>query len=93
MNQKLWGSLSLDEIANAKAKAPNKFKNNDKYGNQMTFDARQWDDGGISLSVSYKDEAEQWQRINIGRIMVSKDQGQPAQQQQSTNSGGADLPF
>lgn len=73
-NKKLWGSLSLDGIKTAKEKAPKRFKNHEQYGNQMTFDAKQWDDGGITLSVSYQDESGNWQRINVGNIRISKDQ-------------------
>lgn len=97
--KKLWGSLSLDKIKEAKQKAPQRFKDSDKYGNQMTFDARQWDDGGISISVSYKDDSEQWQRIPIGNVRLSKDQdgggasatNTPYEKKES--SGGGDFPF
>lgn len=73
-DKKIWGSLSLDKIKEAKAKAPKKFTQSDTYGSQLVFDAKQWDDGGITLSVSYKDESDQWQRIAIGNIRLSKDQ-------------------
>ena len=73
-DKKLWGSLSLDNIKKAKQNAPKKFKNSEQYGAQMTFDAKQWDDGGISLSVSYQDANGEWHRINVGSIRISKDQ-------------------
>lgn len=94
LGKKLWGSINLDNIKEAKEKAPKKFKNND-YGNQMTFDARQWEDGGISLSVSYQDANGEWQRINIGNVRISNDQGQaaPAQQAAPAPSNDTDLPF
>lgn len=77
-DKKLWGSLSLDKIKEIKAKAPKRFKSSDQYGMQMTFDAKQWDDGGLSLSVSYQDESGEWQRIPVGNIRISKDQGESA---------------
>ena len=97
LNKKLWGSLSLDKIGEAKQKAPKRFKNSEQYGSQMTFDARQWDDGGISISVSYQDEKGEWQRIPIGNVRISKDQGEakntPFQPAASTGGGGSDMPF
>ena len=71
---KLWGSLQLDKIKEAAQLAPKKFKKSEQYGNQMTFDAKQWDDGGISLSVSYQKADGNWERINIGNIRISNDQ-------------------
>ena len=68
---KIWGSLSLDGIAKAKTSTPARFKNSEKYGNQMTFDAKMWDDGNITLSVWNKDTQE---RTYIGSVRISKDQ-------------------
>lgn len=96
-NKKLWGSLSLDGIKDAKGKSPKRFKNSDQYGQQMTFDAKQWEDGGISLSVSYQDESEQWQRIHVGNIRISKDQGEstntPFQATEKKAEASGDFPF
>lgn len=97
VGKKIWGSLSLDKIKEVKQKAPKRFKNSEQYGNQMTFDARQWDDGGISLSASYQDESGEWQRITLGNIRLSKDQGDantsntPYQKAADTDNG--DFPF
>ena len=88
---KLWGSLSLDGIAKAKKEQPNRFKNSEKYGNQMTFDAKMWDDGNTTLSVWNKDTEE---RIYIGTVRISKDQSDykaPATAEAAV--GDSDLPF
>ena len=77
-NKKLWGSLSLDGITQAKGQVPKRFKQSDKYGKQMTFDARAWEDGNITLSIW---DAEKQERIYIGTIRLSNDQsggGSPA---------------
>ena len=87
---KLWGSLSLDGIAKAKKSVPARFKNSEKYGNQMTFDARMWDDGNITLSVWNKDTQE---RTFIGTVRISNDQSDYKAPEAVAEEADNDLPF
>lgn len=74
-DKKLWASLSLDVLKEVITKFPHKVKNSEKFGKQVTLQAKQWDDGTISLSWW---DAESGERFNIGRVMISKDQNNSA---------------
>lgn len=68
---KYWASLSIDGIKKALKETPSKAKKSDTYGEQLSVDVKFWDDGGASLSIWNKEKEE---RINIGKVMVSKNQ-------------------
>lgn len=94
-NDKYWGSLQLDEIGKAIKQVPNKFKNHEKYGKQLTIDAKIWDDGNITLSVYKADTKE---RFVVGTLRPSKafeadGHTKALKNQASTEAQFGDLPF
>ena len=86
---KYWGSLSLDNIGKAVKQVPAKFKDDPKYGKQLTVDAALWEDGNISLSVWDKESKE---TIKIGNLRLSQFQD-GGEQSTKTTSEENDLPF
>ena len=70
VKKKLFGSLNITGIKEALQKAPEK-KDEYKGDDQLKVNAVEWEDGGISISLSYKDAADQWQRISLGNLRVS----------------------
>lgn len=92
-NKKYWTSISIDGIKQALKEMPAKVRTSDKYGQQLSADVKFWEDGSASITVW---NAETQQRINIGKIMISKHQdGAPAQQLDppATDTAGFDSPF
>ena len=89
---KLFGNLSLTNIKDALAKAPEK-KTKYKEEDQIKVNAVQWEDGGISISLNYKDAAGEWQRINLGNLRVSTLDSAPAASAPVQSSGPFDSPF
>ena len=70
-----WASLSINGIKDAMAKMPNKVKDSEQYGKQVMANVKVWDDGTASISVY---NAETKERINLGKILISKDQNEVA---------------
>lgn len=93
---KYWASISIDGIKKALTDAPKKVNKTEKYGQQLSADVKFWDDGGASISVSVQNSAGEWDRIHIGKMMVSKTQDTPPAQQldpPAGSAGGFDSPF
>lgn len=91
ISKKLFGNLSLTGIKEALGKAPEK-KTTYKEDEQIKVNAVQWEDGGISISINYKDASDQWQRINLGNLRVSTLDDAPAAPTNNTSSP-FDSPF
>lgn len=86
-----WASLSIDGIKKAMVEVPAKVKDSDQYGKQLSVNVKFWEDGSASLSVW---NAATKERINIGKLMISKlnnDQAAPAAAPSS--SSPFDSPF
>lgn len=90
--KKLFGNLSIDGIKDALAKAPEK-KTEYKGENQLKVNAVEWEDGGISISLNYKDAAGEWQRINLGNLRVSTLDSAPVGGGSVQSAGPFDSPF
>ena len=90
--KKYWGSLNLDEIGKAVKAVPDKYKDTEKYGKQLTVDATIWDDGNISISVYNKETKE---RYKVGNLRVSSFQndGGGAFSAPTQDKTEGDLPF
>lgn len=87
-----WASLSIDGIKKAMEEVPAKLKTSQEYGKQLSVNVKFWDDGSASLSVWNAATSE---RINIGKIMISKlnNQQAPAQAAPPASSSPFDSPF
>lgn len=77
VQKRLFGNLSIDGIKDALQKAPEK-KTEYKGEEQLKVNAVEWEDGGISISLNYKDAAGEWQRVNLGNLRVSTLDDAPA---------------
>ena len=90
---KLFGNLSLTGIKKAlqvKPEAKTTYKEDD----QIKVNAVEWEDGGISISINYKDANDEWQRINLGNLRVSTLDAAPEAVAPASNSGSPfDSPF
>lgn len=87
-----WASLSIDGIKKAMTEVPAKVKDSEQYGKQLSVNVKFWDDGSASLSVWNAATSE---RINIGKLMISKLEKQaPAPQAApQASSSPFDSPF
>ena len=66
---KLFGNLSLTGIKKALQVKP-EAKTTYKEDEQIKVNGVEWEDGGISISISYK-VGDNWERINLGNLRVS----------------------
>ena len=92
ISKKLFGNLSLTGIKEALAKKP-EAKTKYKEEDQIKVNAVEWEDGGISISINYKDASDQWQRINLGNLRVSTLDDAPAAAPANNSASPFDSPF
>ena len=93
ISKKLFGNLSLTGIKKALQAKP-EAKTTYKEDEQIKVNGVEWEDGGISISINYKDANDEWQRINLGNLRVSTlDDAPKAAPAVSGNPFGDDSPF
>ena len=87
IKRKLFGNINIDGVKEAFKKAPEK-KTTYKDQEQLKVNAVEWEDGGITISINYK-EGEEWQRINLGNLRVSTLDDAPASAVANDNDFGS----
>ena len=89
-NKRYWASISIDGIKDAMSKFPQRVKSSEQYGKQLNAGVKFWEDGTASISVY---DAETKQRVNIGKILINKEENAPQAPAAPANDFNDDAPF